>query len=130
MKTLHFLLLCSVLAVPFLGSSNAHAFTIINRFGQCLQPEFGDTDGIAKGETNPASPENHVIADLDKAPRNVFGMVEYAADFFILRPAEPATTNSVLVYDVTNRGRKMIFNLLDDASMTNTFAASLVGDSG
>jgi hypothetical protein len=24
--------------------------------------------------------------------------------------------NSVLVYDVTNRGRKMIFNLLDDAS--------------
>ena len=43
-KTSRFFLLCSMLAVPFLGSSNAHAFTIINRFGQCLQPAFGDTD--------------------------------------------------------------------------------------
>ena len=43
-KTSRFFLLCSVLAVPFLGSSNAHAFTIINRSGQCLQPEFGETD--------------------------------------------------------------------------------------
>jgi len=33
--------------------------------------------GIAKGEINPLSPENHVIADLDKAPRNAVGMVEY-----------------------------------------------------
>jgi hypothetical protein len=37
-------------------------------------------------------------------------MVEYAADFFILRPAKLRRVNSVLVYDVTNRGRKMIFN--------------------
>jgi hypothetical protein len=72
--------------------------------------------GIAKGEINPLSPENHVIADLDKAPRNAVGMVEYETDFFILRPAEPGRASGVLVYDVTNRGRKMIFNLLDDAS--------------
>ena len=72
--------------------------------------------GIAKGEINPLSPENHVIADLDKAPRNAVGMVEYETDFFILRPAEPDPASGVLVYDVTNRGRKMIFNLLDDAS--------------
>ena len=72
--------------------------------------------GIAKGEIDPASPENHVIADLDKAPRNGLGMVEYETDLFILRPAEPGRASGVLVYDVTNRGRKMIFNLLDDAS--------------
>ena len=45
--------------------------------------------GIAKGEIDPAAPENRVIAGLDKAPRNAHGMVEYAADFFILRPANP-----------------------------------------
>jgi hypothetical protein len=39
-KTLRFFLLCSVLAVPFLGSSNAHAFTITNRLEQCLQPSL------------------------------------------------------------------------------------------
>jgi hypothetical protein len=72
--------------------------------------------GVAKAEIDPASPENHIIADLDKAPRNALGMVEYETDFFILRPAEPDPASGVLVYDVTNRGRKMIFNLLDDAS--------------
>ena len=72
--------------------------------------------GIAKGEIDPAAPENRVIADLDKAPSNAHGMVEYAADLFILRPADLRRANSVLVYDVTNRGRKMILNLLDDAS--------------
>jgi hypothetical protein len=73
-------------------------------------------NGIAKGEIDPAAPENRVITDLDKAPRNAHGMVEYETDFFILRPAEPRRTNSTLVYDVTNRGRKMILNLLDDAA--------------
>src|SRR5262249_32257099 len=68
--------------------------------------------GVAKGEIDPAAPENEVIAGLDKAPRNARGMVEYEADFFILRLAEPQR-GGVLVYDVTNRGRKMIFNLLD-----------------
>ena len=72
--------------------------------------------GIAKGEIDPAAPGNSVITDLDKAPRNAHGMVEYETDFFILRPANPRRASGVLVYDVTNRGRKMILNLLDDAS--------------
>ena len=42
-------------------------------------------------------------------------MIEYETDFFILRPAEPRRANGVLVYDVTNRGSKRIFQLLDDA---------------
>jgi len=83
---------------------------------------FGETGsylrikGIAKGEIDPATPENRVITDLDKALRNAHGRVEYETDFFILRPADPRRVNSVLVYDVTNRGRKMILSLLDDAS--------------
>ena len=82
---------------------------------------FGDAgsylriQGVAKGEVDPVAPENSVIADLGKAPRNARGMIDYETDFFILRPAELRRVNSVLVYDVTNRGRKMIFNLLDDA---------------
>ena len=72
--------------------------------------------GIAKGEIDPAVLQNRVIADLDKAPRNARGMIEYETDFFILRPAELHRTKRILVYDVTNRGRKMIFNLLDDAA--------------
>jgi Alpha/beta hydrolase domain len=71
--------------------------------------------GVAKGELDPAAPENEGIVDLDKAPRNARGMVEYETDFFILRPAEPRRASGVLVYDVTNRGRKVILGRLDEA---------------
>jgi len=71
--------------------------------------------GVAKGEIDPAAAQNKVIVDLDKAPRNARGMVEYETDFFILRPAEPQRTGATLVYDVTNRGRKVILGRLDEA---------------
>jgi hypothetical protein len=91
---------------------------------------FGDAGsylrikGVAKGELDPAVPENRVIVDLDKASRNARGLVEYETDFFILRPAEPSRTNGVLVYDVTNRGSKRIFQLLDDAAGDNPAATN------
>ncbi len=87
--------------------------------------------GIAKGEIDPAAAANRVVADLDKAPRNVRGMVEYETDFFILRPAGPQPSGGVLVYDVTNRGRKVILGRLDeargDADTNNPKAAKDVG---
>lgn len=71
--------------------------------------------GVAKGELDPAAAQNKGIVDLDKAPRNARGMVEYETDFFILRPAELQRASGVLVYDVTNRGRKLILGRLDEA---------------
>ena len=91
---------------------------------------FGETcsylriRGVAKGELDPAAPQNKVIVDLDKAPRNARGLVEYETDFFILRPADPGRTDGVLVYDVTNRGSKRIFQLLDDAPGDNPAASN------
>jgi hypothetical protein len=70
--------------------------------------------GTARGVLDPSAPENAAIADLDKAPRNARGLVEYATDFDILRPRDPRRGSGILVYDVTNRGSKRIFNLLDD----------------
>lgn len=70
--------------------------------------------GVAKGMLDPAAPANAGIVDLDKAPRNAKGLVEYATDYDILRPKDPLLGNSILVYDVPNRGAKRIFNLLDD----------------
>ncbi|MGH7046388.1 MAG: alpha/beta hydrolase domain-containing protein [Stellaceae bacterium] len=83
------------------------------RFG-----EFGPylrIKGVSRGELDPAAPENAVIADLGNAPRNARGMVEYETDFFILRPAEQPAGGGVLLYDVTNRGRKVILGRLDEA---------------
>src|ERR1700730_2133994 len=80
--------------------------------------------GTAKGEIDPAAPQNQVIVDLDQAPRNARGLGEYETDFFILRPADLGRTNGVLVYDVTNRGRKRLFAMLDDASEDSPGAAN------
>src|SRR5437899_4074591 len=80
--------------------------------------------GTAKGELDPAAPQNQVIVDLDKAPRNARGLVEYETDFFMLRPENPSRTNGVLVYDVTNRGGKRLFAMLDDASGDSPGAAN------
>ena len=61
--------------------------------------------GVFRGELDPQDARNRVIVNLDKAPRNAAGKVEYEADFFMLRPAEPARANGRIIYDVTNRGR-------------------------
>jgi hypothetical protein len=62
--------------------------------------------GTARGEIDPADPRNRVIVNLDKAPRNARGRVEYEIDFFLLRPVDAALGNRKVLYDVTNRGRK------------------------
>lgn len=62
--------------------------------------------GRFHGELDPAHPLNSGIVDLDKAPRNARGHVEYSADFYILRPVDLARGNGALFYDVNNRGRK------------------------
>ena len=71
--------------------------------------------GVMKGALDPAAPENQPIADLDKAPRNARGLVEYESDFFILRPEDLSRTRRVLVYDVANRGNLRILQQLNDA---------------
>ncbi len=70
--------------------------------------------GVARGMLDPAAPGNAGIVDLDHAPKNARGLVDYATDFDIIRPKDPARGSGILVYDVPNRGSKRIFNLLDD----------------
>jgi hypothetical protein len=100
---------------------------------------FGDAGayervkGTFKGELDPADPRNRVIVNLDKAPRNAAGRVEYEADFFILRPADAARANRKIIHDVTNRGRKNLHWRLTDARLASPAGANdprAVGDAG
>ena len=76
---------------------------------------FGDAGryeklaGRAFGELDPKSPLNAVITDIGLAPRNARGKVEYATDFFILKPVDAMRGNQVLLFDVTNRGNKITY---------------------
>ena len=54
-------------------------------------------------------PANRGIVNIDKAPRNARGNVEYRSDICILRPADPERGNGRILYEVNNRGRIMLF---------------------
>ena len=60
--------------------------------------------GHAYGELDPKLPLNAIITDLEFAPRNARGMVEYSATFTLLKPVDMAKASGVLLYFVPNRG--------------------------
>jgi hypothetical protein len=67
--------------------------------------QYEQLDGTASGETDPKYPLNAVIQDIDLAPRNSCGMVEYSMDFSILKPIDTSRGNHT-IHDVVNRGNK------------------------
>src|SRR5688572_31251378 len=91
---------------------------------------FGETGayervrGTFTGELDPGDARNRVIVNLDKAPRNAAGRVEYEADFFILRPVDAARANRRIIHDVTNRGRKNLHWRLTDARLASPDGAN------
>ena len=64
---------------------------------------------------DPALVQNREIVDLDLAPRNEQGKVEFAADLFLLAPKDPRKGNGAALYDVNNRGNKLAMRFFNDA---------------
>ncbi|NRF65743.1 hypothetical protein HLB44_01965 [Aquincola sp. S2] len=60
--------------------------------------------GTISGEVDPKDARNRVIQDLELAPVNANGMVEYKADFVLLKPKDMSKASGVLRYDAPNRG--------------------------
>src|SRR5271156_239536 len=77
--------------------------------GRC----FGDAGayehltGLVTGELDPADPANSGIQDINLAPRNEHGMVEYVTNIELLKPADMARGNRILFFEVNNRGNKL-----------------------
>lgn len=67
---------------------------------------------------DPAGAQPHIV-DLDKAPRNAEGLVEYAADFCLLKPVEPGRGNGRVFFDYGNRGNKRALQFFNDAVGSN-----------
>jgi hypothetical protein len=62
--------------------------------------------GKAYGEVDPKLPRNAVITDLQLAPKNARGMVEYSTDIYILKPLDLSKGNHKLFAELPNRGGK------------------------
>jgi len=71
--------------------------------------------GKIHGEVDPKNRLNKIIVNLDKAPRNNRGRVEYFSDVCILKPVDMARGNGKIFFDAPNRGGKRIVAFLNDA---------------
>jgi alpha/beta hydrolase family protein len=64
---------------------------------------------------DPKNSHNKIIVDLDKAPKNARGQVEFSADLFILRPKDASKGNGVIFLDIPNRGGKALLGTFNRA---------------
>ncbi len=96
-----------VLAIP----GQAQITRLVVEHTETIGPDgYEKLTGHAYGEVDPKLPLNAIITDLEFAPRNARGMVEYVATFTIIKPVDMADAGGVLLYFVPNRGR---INLTD-----------------
>ena len=61
--------------------------------------------GLAYGEIDPDDPRHGEIVNLERAPRNDSGLVEYSTTLEIYRPIDIRRWNRAIYHNVPNRGR-------------------------
>src|SRR5687768_8348216 len=79
--------------------------------------------GRAFGELDPAEMHNRIITDIQLAPRNSNGKVEYVASFFLVKPIDMSKSSHLLWHDVPNRGGRLTIveaeRLLGDVGLSS-----------
>ena len=71
--------------------------------------------GMIYFEIDPANPANRIITDIDFAPRNVRGRVEFRSNFFLIKPKNVSKGNGTVLYEVSNRGGKGMLGYFNNA---------------
>jgi hypothetical protein len=84
--------------------------------------------GIAHFAVSPKDPHNRVIADIEKAPVNGQGLVEFSGDICILRPLDGSRANGIALIDVVNRGRKTLMTTFDRGAVAEPASDEDLGD--
>ena len=83
--------------------------------------QYEQLDGVVHFAVDPGKAGNDLIADIELAPRDENGLVNFSADFRIIRPANPALGNHRLFLDVVNRGNNLAFKYINGAAENQTF---------
>src|ERR1044071_3460813 len=114
----------AVAALVLGGAAPAHARITRIEITRVESPTFGGASfgnvgtydklvGRAFGEVDPRDAQNAGIQDVQLAPRNARGWVEYSMDVYILTPHDPARGNATIFYDAVNRGNKVALGLFN-----------------
>ena len=65
---------------------------------------------------DPDNAANRNITDIDLAPRNADGRVEFHSNFFLIKPKDISRGNGTVFYEVSNRGGKGMLGYYNNAS--------------
>src|SRR5580700_9859609 len=85
--------------------------------------------GKAFFAVDPKLAANQIVCDIDKAPRNDSGLVEFSSDIYVLKPRDPKNGNGAVLYEVSNRGHKGMLAMFDRAtSSADPRTAADLGD--
>jgi hypothetical protein len=93
-------------AVPGPSEARVVRFVVEERVSFASGMEWGSAGayerlkGTAYMEVDPHDPLNAVIVNLDKAPLNARGMVEFSSPFLILKPVDMTRGNRKLWYGI------------------------------
>ena len=79
--------------------------------------------GRAFGELDPNDAHNRIITDLQLAPRNRNGRIEYVASFFLVKPIDMSKSSRMMWHEVPNRGGRLTIpeaeRLLGDVGLSS-----------
>lgn len=87
--------------------------------------QFERLTGTATMEVNPLDPHNVGIVNLDKAPRNARGLVEFTAPVWIIKPVAMSAGNRKIWYAINNRGNSELLPRANAAAIPTLTAKRL-----
>ena len=108
------------MAITELAIAKRSSFASGERFGDVGAYEL--LEGTAHFAVDPRNARNRGITDLDLAPRNGQGNVEFSADFAMLQPVITDRGNRRILFDVVNRGRKTALSMNSVGAATDPTA--------
>ncbi len=79
---------------------------------------------------DPKLPANKIIVDLDRAPRNDKGLVEFSADLVVMQPKNAAKSNGTALLEISNRGGKGLVSMFDLAQGREDLGDRLLFEAG
>ena len=65
-------------------------------------------EGIVHFSLDPCDPNNELITDIELAPLDSNGLVQFSSDFAMLQPVNKKHSNQRILFDVLNRGKKTV----------------------
>jgi hypothetical protein len=95
-----------------------------------VEPNYERIAGTVYFAVDPKLAANRAIADIDVAPRNAQGLVEFSSSMLVLRPKDPAKSNGTALIEISNRGGTALvnaFNINDEFLLERGFTVVWIG---